>query len=314
MPYLTINELTFYYKKSGTGSKNIIFIHGNFSSSHWWSHQLSNLPDDYSAYAPDLRGCGNSDHPSNGYDIEALTQDLFSFTKELKLSCFHLVGHSLGGALAQEFQTRYPTLVTSLTLVAPVPAAGLSNLHGKPSGGFLGNFLSPEQLFRSLGALKLQKPLIQMALRRSMPGCEHWKEFKSLVKIATEMSPDAFQGFLRLIQSWRHPAPEKTLCPILLIHGSKDPVIPSGELIAMSKQFPDCHLVTLKLVGHAPQMERPETFSALFFSFINAIDKPTKKEHFNAALKNIEQTAPSQNNSIGSQMLHWIKKQSSSDN
>lgn len=313
MPYLTINEITLYYEKEGAGPKNIIFIHGNFSSSRWWSQQLSNLPDDYTAYALDLRGCGNSDHPSKGYDIKTLTRDLLNFTKKLGLSRFHLVGHSLGGALAQEFQARYPACVTSLILVAPVPAAGLSSLHGKQPGGLLGNFLSPEQLFRSLSSLKLHKPLIQLAMRRSMPGCEHWKEFKSLVEIAVKMSPQAFHGFLRLIQTWHHPAPEKTICPVLLIHGTEDPVVPANELIAMAKQLPDCYLVTLKSVGHAPQMEQPETFRSLLFSFVNAVEEPTEKEQFNDILRRTGQTIPHQASSIRSRILQWIKQRIATD-
>jgi pimeloyl-ACP methyl ester carboxylesterase len=277
MPYFDSKRTRLHYETTGSGADNIIFIHGNFASWRWWAPQFSSLPKNYTAYALDLRGCGDSEQPEMGYDLETLVSDIEQLITHLGLETFHLVGHSLGGALVQEFSCRFPEKVTSLILVAPVPASGLASLQNKKASNFLSDFLSPENFYSVFSYLGLQKPLIRQGLQKSMPGSEHWSEFETLVEIAAKMSPNAFSGFLALLDRWQNPAPKKITCPVLLVHGELDPVIPPQELIPMEKQLPNCRRVCWPWVGHAPQLERPKGFSTLLFNFIHATEKPGEK-------------------------------------
>ncbi len=307
MPYFNRDKIRLYYETSGSGSTVIIFIHGNFASWRWWEAQLSNLPAEYSAYAPDLRGCGGSDKPESGYGIDTLIGDLEAFVTHTGATKFHLVGHSLGGALVQEFSCRFPEKVLSLTLVAPVPASGLAKLHDKKPATFLGHYFSPDRIFGAISHLKMQKPLLKLGLQKSMPGSEHWKELESLVDTAANMSPFAFKGFLELLKDWRNPAPERITCPVLLIHGKLDPVVPAGELIPMEKQLPNCQRICWSSIGHAPQMERPKAFSSLLFNFIHATEKP---EEDNAALPLPEEEIIPSSEAVPltQRLIQWLKK------
>jgi len=79
MPFVQTRALNIHYKLAGDGDNVVVLIHGNFASWRWWQPVLDRLPFSYRAYAPDLRGCGDTDHPRNGYTFENLSNDLHNF-------------------------------------------------------------------------------------------------------------------------------------------------------------------------------------------------------------------------------------------
>lgn len=97
MPFIQTSNLNIHYELAGKGDTVLVLVHGNFASWRWWRPVLDRLPAGYRAYAPDLRGCGDTDRPPDGYTIEQLAADLHAFARALGLPAFHLVGHSLGG-------------------------------------------------------------------------------------------------------------------------------------------------------------------------------------------------------------------------
>ncbi len=119
MPYTTINRNRFFYqksKKTKNAQKTIIFIHGSGGDSFVWEYQLNGLSDFITVIVPDLPGHGKSE----GLCF-CLAKDyaewINNFSESLKLSTFYLAGHSLGGAVAQEFATLYPEKTEGLILV-----------------------------------------------------------------------------------------------------------------------------------------------------------------------------------------------------
>jgi pimeloyl-ACP methyl ester carboxylesterase len=71
--------------------------------------------------ALDLRGCGRSDRPDDGYEISDFADDLAQFCAEVGISKPVVVGHSSGGMIAVELAARYPSLPRALVLVDPGP-------------------------------------------------------------------------------------------------------------------------------------------------------------------------------------------------
>lgn len=309
MPKFNRDGISLHYEKSGKGAEAIIFIHGNFASWRWWAPQLSSLPATFTAYAPDLRGCGDSDQPESGYDMESLIDDLAGLVNHLGINNFHLVGHSLGGAIVQEYCLRFPEQIKTLTLVAPAPADGLARLKNRKQHSLLGELFAPERIFRSFSSMNLHKPMLKLALRRSMPGSEHWSEFGMLLDTATSMSTEAFSGYLHLLQEWKNRAPENIKCPVLLIHGLIDPVVPATELVPMAAQFPDCRLVSWPNVGHAPQLEQPETFSWVLYRFIETHDVPEQSELLASIKQKLAASPLSGIKSTGDKITGWLRRQ-----
>lgn len=116
-----------------SGNKNgtpVILLHG-FTDS-WKSFELliKNLPEDIYLFAVTLRGHGDSSKPENGYHPKDFSDDLASLMEELQLSQAIVVGHSLGGLVAQQFVLDYPKLAKGLVIIGSDP--NFSDNNGLP--------------------------------------------------------------------------------------------------------------------------------------------------------------------------------------
>jgi pimeloyl-ACP methyl ester carboxylesterase len=103
------------------GGVPVLFVHGNASSATYWEESLLKLPAGYRGIAPDLRGYGDTEDKlidaTRGYGD--WVDDLLGLAQALGLAHYHVVGHSLGGALLFTLIPRAGQAVLSATLVAP---------------------------------------------------------------------------------------------------------------------------------------------------------------------------------------------------
>lgn len=130
----------------------VVFLHGNVSSSRFFDHVLADVPDEYRAIAPDLRGYGDSEtkpvDATNG--VGDFVADLRALFEALEVDePITLVGWSLGGGVAMQYALDHPRDVDALVLVNPVSPygfGGTTDLEGTPcfddyagSGGGIGD-------------------------------------------------------------------------------------------------------------------------------------------------------------------------------
>ena len=97
----------------------MILIHGLSDSSVLWVPLMSKLARHYRTIALDLRGHGESEKPDMPYSIQLFSEDLLCFLQRLKLPNAHLLGFSLGAAVAQQFTLDHPDKTSSLILLSP---------------------------------------------------------------------------------------------------------------------------------------------------------------------------------------------------
>ncbi|AKF08552.1 alpha/beta fold hydrolase [Sandaracinus amylolyticus] len=110
----------------GEGRLPVLFVHGWMVSSSVWDEMLEAMqPRDQRWILPDLRGTGASDRPSQGHGIEQHAEDLIAVADAVGASRFAIVGHSMGGQLAQLLAARHPDRVLGVVLLSPVPASGI---------------------------------------------------------------------------------------------------------------------------------------------------------------------------------------------
>ncbi|ORU93009.1 MAG: alpha/beta hydrolase [Cycloclasticus sp. symbiont of Poecilosclerida sp. N] len=267
MPFLKLESLNLHYEHQTKGDTPIIFLHGNFGSWHYWQPFLQNLPDGYCGYAPDFRGCGESQVTDNGYDIKTLSKDILAFADQLELEKFHLVGHSLGGAVAQELAGRVPERIITLTLVSPAPAEGLKSLANVSLSD---SIFSAKNIFRSIDRVGLKRKLISISFRKSMPRLAQNKTFfNQALDDATKMDIKAFSGFLKTLKQWNgEHLLQRFNFPVLIMYGELDSVISLQSLKKMEQHINNCIFHTFRHVGHAPQLEQPKAFNKLLSAFI----------------------------------------------
>ena len=98
------------------GLRTLIFIHGSGGSHLLWNHQRRFFEKSYNIVAVDLPGHGAAGNDGE-QSIGAYAEHLFHLLRVLPGSAFCLFGHSLGGAIVQQFTLLYPQYVQALVLV-----------------------------------------------------------------------------------------------------------------------------------------------------------------------------------------------------
>ena len=101
----------------GTGFP-LVLVHGLSDDLNLWAPLVPELSRHYQTAAMDVRGHGHSGKPNEPYTIPQFSKDLFVFLQKLGISKIHLLGLSMGGAIAQQFALDYPEKANSLILLS----------------------------------------------------------------------------------------------------------------------------------------------------------------------------------------------------
>lgn len=242
--------------------RTVVFLHGLLTSSLLWQEIMQDLPSDLRVIAVDLRGCGESENlPVDATrGVQDYSDDLKAVLDELDVGAAHLVGWSLGGAVAMRFALDHP--VRSLTLQAPISPFGfggtrrdgtrLTNDDAGCGGGAVDQEFvrrlqdgddgtdptSPRILFRTHFVAEgyasefedvwVESMLATSTASGNYPGdsvdSEHWPGFAAGDDgVLNAIAPGHFDGSA-IVQLAEKP-------PILWIHGDADVVISDTSML-----------------------------------------------------------------------------------
>ncbi|KAI8058271.1 Alpha/Beta hydrolase protein [Syncephalis plumigaleata] len=129
----TKKRIQIAYEIYGVGQKHVVLISGLCCSREWWSIQAKFLSHQgYQVLTIDNRGVGHSDVPNGNYTIKDMSEDVVQLLDHLNWkSNNHVVGTSMGGMIAMQLASDYPSYVASLCLASttakwqpsPLPSA-----------------------------------------------------------------------------------------------------------------------------------------------------------------------------------------------
>ena len=117
MPKIAVRDIEVNYQEEGDGFP-LVLIHGLNGDATGWAVVMPEFAKCYRVIAPEVRGHGASGKPDIPYSIPQFSQDLFEFLRQLKIEQVHVLGLSMGGAIAQQFALDLPERVRSLILVS----------------------------------------------------------------------------------------------------------------------------------------------------------------------------------------------------
>jgi 3-oxoadipate enol-lactonase len=240
---------------------HLLFLHGLGGGHHSWDRQLPFFAaHGYAAHAWDQPGYGHSPLVEP-YDLEQVSEALRRLIESLGGEPAILVGHSMGGFIAQEAYARFPRLVKALVLGFTSPG------FGDRGGEFARQFIAAR-----IGALDQGKSMAELAaqlmpaMRGSISdpgGLAHAQSVMSGIAPATYRKAaqllTTFDGKDRL---------EGIAVPTLLIAGSDDKTAPPEVAQRMAKEIAHAEFVVLRGCGHLGPMEQPDAFNAVLESFL----------------------------------------------
>jgi pimeloyl-ACP methyl ester carboxylesterase len=98
-----------YVERGKPDGTPVIFLHGITDSWHSFETVLPNSPENIHAFALSQRGHGDSERPAGDYSPGHFAADVAAFIQQKELGKAIIVGHSMGGVIAQQFVIHYPT-------------------------------------------------------------------------------------------------------------------------------------------------------------------------------------------------------------
>ena len=279
----TLSTGEVHVREAGQGATPAVLIHGLGGSALNWVPLMAGLDSEITSLALDLPGFGMSPPPRDGdYSPRGHSRTVEAAIEEWRRKRgtsepVHVMGNSMGGAVAVQLAARRPDLVSALTLVSPaLPSArvGRGNAHlpvvAIPGVG--------ESLIRRYAAVPVEQR-VQATLDActNVPGRVPEDLRAALVAETAQRDsfPYATDAFLRslrgLLATFADPGPRRPWRlargierPVLAIYGEDDSLVDARGAARAAREFPDAEVVLLDDCGHVAQMEHPELVADLW--------------------------------------------------
>jgi 3-oxoadipate enol-lactonase len=242
-----------------------ILIHGYPLNHKMWEPQLEGLSDIARVITPDLRGHGQSESVSGINTIDDMAKDIKELLENLDIKePVILGGFSMGGYISFAFYRNYPELVKGMILAATRATA--DNIDTKVSR-------------EEAAAIALERgaeAIVEMQLPKMLAPVtqETRPEIVELARrIMLETSVQAIVGDLRgMLNRQDSTSTLKTIdCPVLILHGADDQLIPSEEVDLMKTEIRNSQFKTIPNAGHLLNLEQPQEFNQAVREFIKSI-------------------------------------------
>jgi pyruvate dehydrogenase E2 component (dihydrolipoamide acetyltransferase) len=240
----------------------VLLVHGFGADLNTWMFTQPALAAGRRAVALDLPGHGGSAKEVGAGDVESLTDAVEGALGALGVERVHLVGHSMGGAIAASLALRRPGLVSSLTLIA---SAGLGpEVNASFIDGFV-RMARRREATEVIGLLVRDPALVSRAMVEDVLRYKRLDGVpEALAKIAVVWFPGGRQS-LDLTGRIADLA-----MPVQLIWGRDDRIIPVANAEALASRLP-VHI--LDAAGHLPHMEKAGEVSRLIEQFIGSVSE-----------------------------------------
>lgn len=241
----------------GYGPLRVLALHGWFGTSSSWQDTLRWLdPSRYTFALPDYRGYGSRIEESGAYTLDEMADDAVGLLDELGWEDFAIVGHSMGGKVAQRILVNEPGRVSKIVGVTPVPPGALP-LDDETRAVFR----------RAADSAELRAQIVSAST-----GGRH-SDFVvgSIVEESLRTStPSAFRSYF---DSWLGDdltdEVKGSMAPVLVIVGEHDNAI-THELMqhAFLPFYPNSRIEVLAACGHYPVFETPVALATAIDRFL----------------------------------------------
>lgn len=231
-------------------SPAVVLLGSLGSNRSMWDAQVRELARDHTVVAVDHRGHGTSEVVPGPCSIADLAEDVLALLDSLGIDRFHVVGLSLGGALAQWLAVHRGARVRSAALLCTAAR------FGEPSG-----WADRAAAVRAGGTEAVADAVVARwitpARAESDPDL-----VAGLREMVLETSAEGYAAACDALSGWDGRADlGRITCPTLVVAGDEDPSTPPEVLREIADGVPGAEFVTLSPAAHVPTVEMPDRVS-----------------------------------------------------
>lgn len=230
---------------TGGGTSALVFLHYWGGSSRTWMPVIGHLSGQHRCVAIDFRGWGKSTQTATDHSLATLATDVLAVIDKLGLEEFVLLGHSMGGKVAQLVAAMQPAGLNGLVLFAPAPPTPMS-VPEEERRGYVGLYQSRQAItdfvLAALTPHALGDAAREQIIEDTIGGSAAAKEEWPLRGMVTDISA----------------AVSRIAVPVHVIAGGDDRVEPEASLrAAFGKALSQVTFAVVPGVGHIAPLEDP---------------------------------------------------------
>ena len=250
----------------------VLLIQGLGMNKNGWALQRIAMATKYRTIAIDNRGAGRSSIPSQPFTLENMADDALSVLDHYGVRDAHVVGASMGGAIAQILAVKHPTRVRSLTLACTACRnlpwrnellrywADTANVRGlrqwaDESARWL---IGPRSFRRLAPAIGWLGPLATFRPSRG---------FSAQVGAILDTDDSMVAELGRIT------------CPTLVVVGNQDILTPRADSEEIAERIPQAELVVISGAAHGLMIEHASTFNRVVLDFIDRAEQSVRSAY-----------------------------------
>lgn len=265
MPKVQANGIQIYYEIHGSGAP-LVLISGLGYSLWQWHRMIPLLACHFMVIAFDNRGVGQSDKPAGAYTAQMLAADTLGLLDALGIQKASLMGHSMGGFVAQAFALAYPQRLEKLILcstnfggpnhvpITPEAMAVLADVKSDP----VTRFMNGLRVSTAPGFADAHPDVIEAWLAWRVANPIEPAAYQSQMMVGLGLLPEAAAFERKLSQ---------VTAPTLILFGAHDKVVPPANAELLAAQLPNSRVVILPNAGHFFPIETPEAAAQAVIEF-----------------------------------------------
>jgi pimeloyl-ACP methyl ester carboxylesterase len=252
-----------------TNVPGVVFLHGIGAAGRVWAPQAASFSAaGYTVAALDLLGYG-ARPPVVTMDFDELAADIEAALAERRIERPVLVGHSMGGMVAQSLLRRRPGGYRAAALCCTSAAFGSAD--GAFQRKFAADRLAP------LDAGKTMADLAPALVERIMGPAPDPAGRTLAIEAMSAVPESTYRAAVRCLVAFDERANlGRIAVPVLCLAGEQDPVAPAAVMERMAARIPNARYVCLPGVGHLPNLGAAAAFDAAILAFLHQVlDAPT---------------------------------------
>jgi len=252
--------MSLHYQSFGQGQP-LILLHGLFGSADNWGAIAKHFAQHYQVISVDLRNHGRSPHHAS-QSYADMADDLIRLCDSLTIDKIHLLGHSMGGKVAMQFATQFPSRMGKL-IVVDMAIRAYDDAH--------------THLIEAMLAVNLPSMRTRNEIDQALSSTIDEKVVRQFLLMNLVKSGEGYQWRINLTAlKENYPALQQAVCastqydkPSLFIHGKRSDYVQDDDIAQIKTHFTTAQFSSLP-TAHWVHAEQPQAFIEVVVQFLNS--------------------------------------------